>query len=327
MKVLLTGATGFVGSHILDRLLARGIATAVLLRESSNRRFVQQHIDKVDLRFGSIAEQESIERALEGATHVIHCAGITRAFRNAEFYQTNHIGTRNVVEAVNRRAGQIQRLLHVSSLAAVGPVQPGQRAREDDPPHPVSHYGKSKLAGENEVRQKCLTDFVIVRPPAVFGPRDDGFVQMFRTVKAHVRPVFLGGIREMSFVFAPDLAEGIVNCLLQPAASRRTYFIAGSEIISPAGFAEEIAVQMGVWTLPVPLPTPLLWPICAVQEALSHLTGKAVIMNRQKYAELRARAWVCDPTRARQELGVVCGTSIKQGIAQTLAWYRQQGWL
>jgi len=327
MKVLLTGATGFVGSHILDRLCARGVATVLLVRESSNKRFIQSHLNQIELRFGSIADVESLGRALEGVTHVIHCAGLTRAFRNAEFYEANYIGARNVVEAVNRRAGQIQRLMHISSLAAIGPVPPGQRAREDDAPHPVSHYGKSKLSGENEVRQNCKAEFVVVRPPAVYGPRDDGFIQMFRAVKAHVRPVFLGGIKEMSLVFAPDLAEAVVTCLLHPATGGKTYFVAGSEIISPQDFAKEIASQMGVWTIPVPLPTPLLWPICAVQEAFSHLTGRATILNRQKYAELRARAWVCDAARAREEIGVVCPTPIKEGIGQTISWYRENGWL
>jgi len=327
MKVLLTGATGFVGSHILDSLCARSVDSAILLRASSNRRLIHSHLNQIDLRFGSIADAASLDRALEGVTHVIHCAGLTRAFRNTEFYEANHLGTRNVVEAVNRRADGFQRLLHISSLAAGGPVQPGKRAREDDVPHPVSHYGKSKLGGENEVRQNCRTEFVIVRPPAVYGPRDDGFIQMFRTVKAHVRPVFLGGIKELSFAYAPDLADAVVTCLLHPKTAGKTYFVAGSEVISPQDFAKEIARQMGVWTLLLPVPTPLLWPICAAQEALSRLTGRATILNRQKYAELRARAWVCDATRVREEVGVVCPTPIKEGIARTLSWYQEQGWL
>lgn len=327
MKVLLTGATGFVGSHILDSLCARGIDTALLLRQSSNRRFIEPHLQRVDLRLGSITDIEGISRALDGVTHVIHCAGLTHVRRMSEFYEANHIGTRNVVEAVNRQSGKFQRLVYISSLAAIGPVTLGSRAREDDVPHPVSDYGRSKLRGENEVRQGCQTDFVILRPPAVYGPRDDGFVQWFRVIKAHIRPVFLGGLRELSLVFARDLAEAVVACLLQPAAARKTYFVCSPEIVSPKDFAKEIATRMKTWTFPLPLPTPMLWPICAAQEAFSLLTGKATILNRQKYADLRASAWVCNPARLREELGIVCPTPLRDGIAQTIAWYREHGWL
>jgi nucleoside-diphosphate-sugar epimerase len=327
MKVLLTGATGFVGSHILDSLCARGIDTTLLLRQSSNRRFIEPHLQRVGLRLGSIADTESLCRAVEGVTHVIHCAGLTRAQRFSEFYEANQIGTRNVVEAVDRQSGGVQRVVYISSLAAVGPVTAGSRVREDDAPHPVSDYGRSKLNGEDEVRQGCRTDFVILRPPTVYGPRDDGFIHIFRTVKAHVRPIFLGGLRELSFVFAPDLAEAVVACLLPPAASRKTYFVCSPEIIPTNGFAREIAAQMKIWAFPLPFPTLMMWPVCAAQEAFSWLTGRPAILNRQKYADLRASAWVCDPTRLRKELGVVCSTPIGEGIAQTVKWYRENGWL
>ena len=183
MKVLLTGASGFVGSHVLDSLRARGIAVAVLLRPTSDKSFLQQHLGSVEIRTGSISDPHSLRPAMEGITHVIHCAGLTKARRISEFYQINHAGTRNVVEAINARADQVQRLVHVSSLAAAGPALASAPAREENPPNPVSEYGKSKLAGELVVRQKCRVPFTVIRPPAVYGPRDAEFLRLFNAVE------------------------------------------------------------------------------------------------------------------------------------------------
>ncbi|MGB8369413.1 MAG: NAD-dependent epimerase/dehydratase family protein [Limisphaerales bacterium] len=326
MKVLLTGASGFVGSHVLDRLRAQGIPTAVLLRPASNQRFINAHLPQLDVRNGSLSDPQSLGTALLDITHVIHCAGCVKALQVSEFYTVNQIGTRNVVAAVNQQPGRIQRLVHISSLAAGGPAVPGRPAREEDPPHPVSEYGRSKLAGEQEVRN-CRSEHVILRPPAVYGPRDDAFLLLFKAVKAHILPRFGGGRLPLSFVFVKDLAETIVACLIHPAAGGKTFYAASPEITQAHALAEEIAAQMKTWTLTVPLPTAALWPLCQMQEAISRLTGRPAVLSRQKYAELRAPGWVCDPARLQQELGLVCATRLKDGIAETLAWYRQQGWL
>ena len=326
MKVLITGATGFVGSHIADSLIARGIATAVLLRPASNRRFIEPHLPLLDVRIGSITDPHSLGPALRDITHVIHCAGCTKALQVSEFHEINRAGTRHIVEAINREQGRIQRLVHISSLAAGGPAPQDKPAREEDAPRPVSEYGKSKLGGEQEAG-RCKSDCVVLRPPAVFGPRDDGFLSLFKAVKAHILP-HLGSSRlALSFVFAKDLAEATVTCLTHPAAVGKTFYVASPAIIRAHALADEIAMQMNVWTLPLALPAAALWPVCLLQETVSRLTGKPAVLDRQKHAELRAPGWVCDPARLRQELGFVCATPLNTGIAETLAWYRQQGWL
>ena len=327
MKVLLTGANGFVGSHILDKLCARGLATAALLRPAGNQRFIQAHLPRLEVRVGSLSDPQSLDAALRDVTHVIHCAGCTKALRNSEFYEVNQAGTRNVVEAVNRQQGRIQRLVHLSSLAAGGPASPDQPAREDDLPHPVSEYGRSKLAGERELHDACKTEYVILRPPAVYGPRDEAFLPLFKAVQAHILPRFGGGRQTLSLVFAEDLAEAVATCLTHPAAAGKTFYVASGEVTTAHAMAREIAGQMKIRTLSLSLPTVALWPLCCLQETLSWLTRRPNVLSRQKYAELRAPGWVCDPTRLRQEAGFVGGTTLKNGIAKTLAWYRQEGWL
>jgi dihydroflavonol-4-reductase len=325
MKVLLTGANGFVGSHILESLLARGFATVALLRSESNKRFLQPHLPRVDVRVGSLSDPQSLDAALHDVTHVIHCAGCTKALRNSVFYEVNQVGTRNVVAAVNRQR-RIQRLIHISSLAAGGPAAADKPAREDDPPQPVSEYGRSKLAGEQELRA-CATEYVILRPPAVYGPRDEGFLPLFKAVRAHLLPQFGGGRQSLSMLFVRDLAEAAATCLTHPAAAGKIFYVAPAEVTTARAMAGEIAAQMKTWTVPLSLPVAALWPVCCLQEIISRLARRPSILSRQKYAELRAPGWVCDPARLRQELGFACATALQQGITETLSWYRKAGWL
>ena len=325
MKILLTGASGFVGSHILDSLRRRGLATALLLRPGSSHRFIAPQSSGIELRTGSIDDPGSLQRAIADITHVIHCAGATRASRTAGFYEVNQAGTRNVVNAVNEQ-GRIQRLVHISSLAAAGPAQPDKPAREQDPPRPVSEYGKSKLAGELEVRDHCRAEHVILRPPAVYGPRDAEFLRLFQAAKCHLLGR-LGGGQALSLVFVRDLAEAVVTCLDHPAAAGKTYFVAAREVVTARRMAEEVAAQMNVWTLPLPVPLALLWLMCLAQEIRSRLTGKPNVLSIQKFAELRAPGWVCDPTLLERDTGCVCPTTLNTGLAETLSWYREQHWL
>ena len=326
MKILLTGASGFVGSHILDSLRARGLETALLLRPSSNTRFVEPHLSSVEVRPGSIEDADSVRRAMDGITHVIHCAGATRACRISDFYATNQGGTRHIVDAVNAQQGRVERLLYISSLAAAGPATAEKPAVEADLARPVSHYGKSKLGGENEVRTHCRAEHVILRPAAVYGPRDGEFLRLFRAVKSHLLPK-PAERQALSLVFVKDFAEAVLACLQRPAAAGKTYFVAARQVVTARMMATEIAAQMKVWTLPLPLPTLLLWPVCLAQETLSRLTGKASVLSLQKFAELRAPGWVCDPALLERETGYACPTALGAGIAQTLAWYREHRWL
>jgi nucleoside-diphosphate-sugar epimerase len=327
LKVLLTGANGFVGSHILDSLRRRQIPTAALLRPGCDRRFIQPHLPAIQVCTGLISDPASLDAALGDITHVIHCAGATRALRPAGFFEPNQAGTSRLIEAINRRGRQICRLVHISSLAAAGPAGPDRPAREEDPPGPVSDYGRSKLGGETAITQDCQAPFVILRPPAVYGPRDAAFLTLFKMVRARFQVRFLGGFRALSLVYVTDLAEAAVELLTHPAAAGRTYYVAAAEAVSPRQIGAEIASLMGVRTLTLPFPVPLLWPVCLAMDLLSRLAGKPQLLNLQKYPEFRACGWVCDPSRLERETGLTCPTLLAAGVARTLDWYRAEGWL
>jgi len=327
MKILLTGANGFVGSHILDRLLAQNLPVAVLLRPRSDRRFIAEQLARVEVRPGALDQPASLDPALADVTHVIHCAGATKALDADGFFAVNQLGTRHLVAAVNRCGGQIQRFIHLSSLAAAGPATSAKPRRETDAPLPVSDYGRSKLAAEREVSEGCRADWTILRPPAVYGPRDGEFLRLFRAVRAHLRPSFGGGRQELSLVYVEDLAAAIVAAVRHPNAAGETFFVAPAEVVTAAGLARCIAEVSGRWTLPLPLPNAVLWFACQWAEARARLTKRAGVLNAQKWTELKAPGWVCDGARFRGEVGYECRTTLREGAAKTLAWYRAQGWL
>jgi nucleoside-diphosphate-sugar epimerase len=326
LKVLLTGASGFVGSHVLESLHEHHFPTAVLLRDTSRPGFLGDNLAKTEVRLGSIDHPDSLVNATADITHVVHCAGRTKAVRSSEFYETNQHGTRQLVRALNARRSGVERLVHISSLAVSGPATPECPATEDAPARPVSEYGKSKLAAELEVRESCRVPFTILRPPAVYGPRDTGFLSMFKAVKHHLLPQ-PNKAQALSLVYAKDLAEAVVACLMSTVTSGKTYFVASPEVVTGRAMAKEIASQMKRWTIPCPVPALVLWSLCLLQQLISRLTQRATLLNLQKYAELRAPGWVCSPTKLQRELGFSCGTGLQKGVNQTLDWYTREHWL
>lgn len=327
MKVLLTGASGFVGSHVLDLLVERDIPTTVLLRASSSRRFIAPHLNRVVVAEGAITDPASLPPALAGVTQVIHCAGATKAVHAAELYRVNRDGTRNLLDAVNACGDQVRRFVHISSLAVSGPGTAAAPARESAPPHPVSEYGRSKLAAEGEVIANCRVPFVILRPGGVYGPRDQEFFPLFKAARGRIVPAFGGGRQELSLVLATDLAAVVLAALEPGVTPGAVCHVASAQVITARQLTDELTRVMGVraWTLP--LPNAILPPICALARIAARLTGRASILAHGKRHELAAAGWVADVTRLRTELGVECPTPLADGLGTTLAWYRAAGWL
>ena len=328
MKVLITGANGFVGSHILDALLEAGVAVRILLRKTSNTRLIQHHLPHVEVHYyAGIDSPAGPQEAMRGVECVVHCAGKTKVLRIREYYEANQHGTRNVVEAANRHGGSLRHLILISTRAVSGPSTRDNLSREDATPAPVSEYGKSKLLGEREVTGACEVPYTILRPSAVYGPRDSDFLHAFRAVRARLMPLFDGGRQEINLVFARDVARAVLRVMCEPKASGKIYNVASPQRSTTREFLEEIARQMHVRALPLYLPSAALYPVCLVQEAVSHLRGRPSILSRQKFHELRAAGWACCIERIRQDLGFVADTPLSDGVRQTIAWYEQHGWL
>jgi nucleoside-diphosphate-sugar epimerase len=327
MKVLLTGANGFVGSHILDALLDRGFRPVVLLRPAARRQWLHDKLDRIEIQSGTLNDPAVLEVALGGVTHVIHCAGCTKAVNPDGYFEVNRDATRQLVDAINRHTPNLDRLIYVSSLAASRPATSDAPATEETVSAPVTIYGRSKLAGEREIREHCRVPFGILRPAAVYGPRDTDFLNLFRAVASGVVPLLQKGRQQLSLVHVGDLAELVAICLDHPRAVNGIYHVAEEQVVTSRELVDEIARQMGLRPWTPPLPRVLLWLICAGRDLISKATGRPHILSRHKYAEMVAPGWVSGTDRLRRELGYACPTDLSQGISRTLAWYRGQGWL
>ncbi len=316
---LVTGATGFIGSHVCEALLARGEAVRALVRPSSSRRF----LPVVETACANLETGEGVREALNGVDLVIHLAGATKALRTLDYYKAN---VRDTEALVHVAAGQGSRFVHVSTLAAIGPSPDGNPINEDAEPRPVTHYGKSKLQAERIVRA-VAPQAVIVRPPVVYGPRDTGVLEVLRPISKGWALEIAGGERWFSAIYVGDLVEGILAAADRALAAGRTYFLAHPERVSWREFAATAGRIIGRHpsTLRLPIVAAQAAGLCA--ELWSQVTRKPAILSREKVAEACCAAWVCDTSRASRELGFGARTSLEKGLAETLAWYKEAGWL
>jgi nucleoside-diphosphate-sugar epimerase len=236
----------------------------------------------------------------------------------------NAAGTRAVADAA--RAAGVRRFVHVSSLSAAGPVTDGGAASTGDEARPVSDYGRSKLAGEAPVRDSPLA-WTILRPPAVYGPRDQEFLRLFRIARRGLTPVFGTGAQRLSLVFAPDLADAIVRCLDDATPAGRVFYPAHTEVTTSRGLVAAIAAAVGATARIIPIPTAVVRPMLWISGTAARLAGRATLLSPDKAAEILAEAWTCSPAALEAATGWRAATPLAAGLRHTADWYRAAGLL
>lgn len=320
-ELLITGATGFVGSHLVEAIARHGLRARALVRETSDVALLQRH--GVELVVGELADPAALRRAVATADTVLHLAAATRALRPATFYDVNGEGTRRVVEAVEAD-GRPRRLVYLSSLAAVGsrgdrPVQP------DDEPRPLTAYGRSKLEGERACEDARTTSVAVLRPPAVYGPRDRDLLTFFRLAERGVLPLVGTPARRLQFIHARDLAEAVLTAATSAATG--IFHVAEPRSYAWTEVLDLVADAVGRRGVRVRVPGWLLRGAAAGTEAVSRLRGVPAIFDRDKAREILAPGWVCETERARRELGYEAAIPLADGLRETAVWYRAYDWL
>ena len=326
VKALVTGATGFVGSHLAARLVREGVETVCLVRETSSLKWLEGL--GVETRVAPLEDAGALAAAAQGVDLVFHVAGLTRARSVATYMAANAEGTRRLVEAVAEACGGLKRFVYVSSLAAVGPNRSAEPQDESVEPHPTSGYGSSKLAAERIVaEQGARLPWAIVRPPSVYGPRDPNFVTLFRTAQRRgICPIIGGAGKALSFVHVADLVEGIWLAATRDEAVGSTYFI-GSGTHTWREFADALARALGRRVQQIAVPGFVARLIGELGELRWTLTGKPQIVCRRKVKDALEPGWTCSWAKAERELGYRPEVTLGEGLRETAQWYAREGWL
>jgi nucleoside-diphosphate-sugar epimerase len=328
MKVLVTGGSGFLGSHVAEQLVKGGHAVRALVRKSSNRTFLKTLGNDVELADGAVDDRESVFEAMKGVEAVVHSAGVVKAKSEQDFFAVNTRGTVNLLEAAIANAPNLKRFVHVSSLEARGPSADGRDVPLDDS-RPVTAYGRSKLAAEKAcIARKDKLPVVILRPGAIYGPRDVEILEAFKAAKKRQYPVIGDGTMLGSWVYGPDCARACILALLADVPSGSIYSIDDGEPLSMArAMGKMLHEALGTRPLlRMGVPFPLLRLASLGVEAYGRVRKKPVMLTREKVAMLRLD-WVGDNGSARAELGWTPQVAFSEGLKRTADWYRENGWL
>jgi nucleoside-diphosphate-sugar epimerase len=327
MKVLVTGASGFLGSHVAEQLLARGDQARCLVRKSSNTKYLEQL--GVELAYGAVDQPDSLGPAVVGVDAVIHCAGLVKARNAEEFDAVNHRGSAALATAVAEHNPSVKRFVLVSTAAIMGPSEPGIKHQRDTPPRPVTEYGHSKLRGELAVR--ALSDKIavtVLRPPAIYGARDPEMFAFFQMVSYGVAFKMGGGFDAMEVVYGPDCAAACIQAIDAQVPSGSVYFVTDGEPRSFDQMATDIASALHVetWGRPV-IPLSVLRIAARASEAFGRVANKPMMFTKDKVNELAIKHFEFDTDSTRADLQWTPKVSFREGAKLTAAWYRDNHWL
>jgi len=327
VKVFLTGGTGFIGTHLVSALLARGHYVTCLVRSPQKCAGLESR--GVRLARGDLHTPEALREGCAGAEVIIHLAGVIAGRNAAEFIRANRDGTANVLAAAQEanRTAAVRRFVFVSSIAATGPTVPGRALDESAPLHPVTPYGESKRAGEALVRAAGLP-WTIVRPPIVYGEWDRATLRIFALANRGVLPLFGDGSQELSAIHGADLAQALTAAAESAPAEGRVYFAAHPEMTTARGLGLAVGRAVGrAHPLVIPIPVPIARVLLTVVGTAARVAGQASVLSAERAPEFLAPAWTCRADALTRDTGWRAQIDLATGLERTARWYRQEGWL
>lgn len=320
-----TGANGFVGSHLVDYLLELGQEVHAIVRPTSNLQWLE---DKpVQLHTCGLGDAEALKKAFVGAHYIYHIAGVVKVPTEADFMRGNVEMTRNVLEAA-AVTPTIKRVLVTSSMAATGYAEFGSSVNEKDPLRPIEPYGNSKVAQEKVTMEYAdRVPVTIIRPPGVYGPRDTEIFAFFKAIKGGVSAMMGFKAKEMSLIHVRDLVQGMHLAATSEKAINEVYFLGSLECYDWKQLGEIASEAMNKKTITLRIPHAVIFTLGFFGQIAESWFGADVALNKDRAYRITRPSWYCSSDKAVQELGFEQTIPIKEGFESTIAWYKEKGWL
>ena len=330
MKILITGASGFIGSFIVEEALRRGFETWAAVRGSSSRQFLtDERIHFIELNLSS---EEQLTEQLRGLQfdYVVHAAGVTKCLDKQDFHRINTEGTQHLVRVLLALQMRIKRFVYISSLSIMGAIreqQPYTEILESDEAKPNTAYGKSKLEAEQWLTTVKDLPYVVLRPTGVYGPRERDYFMMAKSSKSHTDFAVGYKQQDITFVYVTDVVQAVFLAC-EKGITGRKYFLSDGEVYQSSTFSNLIRKELGnPWWIRITAPIWVLRVVTFVGEYVGRLTGKVTALNNDKYNIMRQRNWRCDIEPARRELGYESQVKLEEGVRRSIKWYKDNGWL
>lgn len=334
-RILITGASGFIGGFLVAEALQRGYAVWAGIRSGSSRAHLQDPcIRFIDLSYDdgeALTKQLCEVAATTGGWHyVIHNAGITKTLNPMDFYRINAMYTHHLIESLAEAGCKPQKFLLMSSLSSYGPVNEYsfRPIRLDDDRQPDSIYGKSKLQAELFVKAQTYFPYVILRPTGVYGPGDKDYFLEIKSIKRGFD--FKVGLKpqRITFIYVKDLAVAAFLALEHDAVCDRSYFVADGDVYTDDAFAALIKKQIGRrFVFRLRIPYWMCYVACVCSEMAGHIIGRPMTLNTDKYKILKQRNWICETEPTRKELNFIPKYNLKEGLEETIRYSRENGLL
>ena len=324
MKILVTGGTGFIGSHLVDHFLNyTNTQIYALVRDLNNLKWLKGL--KINLLEGDLLNIPSLPPDID---YVFHVAGSTKAYKIADYYTVNRQGTASLFQALKEQNLRPKRVVYLSSLAASGPCSDGTAVKEDSPACPVSPYGKSKLEGETEaLKHKDSLPLVIARLSVVFGPRDRALVPYFKFIQKGILPSVGSEQKLVSLIYIKDLISALDLCINKELVSGEILHFANPDPSSWEELGKLAAEELQVKLFSLKFPLPLAYLVSIGAEVIGKIRKDPSILNRQKFEELKQDGWVADTQKAQEILGFTPQYSLPEALHETIDWYKTNQWL
>jgi dihydroflavonol-4-reductase len=320
--VAVTGASGFIGRHLCTHLAARGFEVRAIVRPSAGTpRRHSPHPDVVVVP--AALDPTTLADAFRNVEAVIHLAGVIAALREDEYWTVNVAGTRAVAEAARRARA---RLVHVSSLAAAGPAAPSSPRSEDDPPAPLTPYGRSKLESERAVAGFDGLNWIVLRPGVVYGPGDRAMLPLFRFAHRGFLPLVGRPGAAYTCIHVADVVRAI-EAAIDASVNREVIFVGHPVPVTARELLEGVRAAAGSRAVILRVPALVMRMGAAAGDLAGAVRGQPMLLNRSRYRELYADGFACRVDRLRDRLGVVAQIDLRDGLEQTAAWYKKEGWL